>query len=127
VEGVTACRIRRTARRGASSFCKQIVATHGKATRSQGHSPCPVTLTCCLATFLRPPPPLQVHCIQRSSLFLQTKFTPIDGQDRSQPLPYDPKASLAEQVGGSQGWGLAGGQGWGIVDGRAGVLWGSGT
>jgi hypothetical protein len=41
---------------------------------------------------------LQVHNIPRSSLFIQTKFTPIGGQDRSQPLPYDPAAPLTEQV-----------------------------
>jgi hypothetical protein len=41
---------------------------------------------------------LQVHGISRSSLFIQTKFTPISGQDRSQPLPYDPAAPLPEQV-----------------------------
>jgi hypothetical protein len=64
----------------------------------------PVTIVCAHATHISAhaaplPLPLQVHGIQRSSLFLQTKFTPIDGQDRSQPLPYGPKASLAEQVG----------------------------
>ncbi len=34
--------------------------------------------------------------LERSSLFLQTKFTSIDGQDHR--LPYDPKASLTKQV-----------------------------
>ena len=34
--------------------------------------------------------------VQRSTLFLQTKFTFRDGQD--QRLPYDPRASIAEQV-----------------------------
>jgi hypothetical protein len=36
--------------------------------------------------------------IQREDIFLQTKFTPIDGQDLNQPLPYDRYASLPEQV-----------------------------
>lgn len=36
--------------------------------------------------------------IQRKDLFIQTKFTPIGGQDRSQPLPYDPTESLENQV-----------------------------
>ncbi|WIA43819.1 hypothetical protein OEZ86_010235 [Tetradesmus obliquus] len=40
----------------------------------------------------------QAHSIPRSELFIQTKFTPIAGQDRSQPLPYDPAAPLPEQV-----------------------------
>jgi diketogulonate reductase-like aldo/keto reductase len=34
--------------------------------------------------------------IGRSRLFLQTKFTPLHGQDHR--LPYDPRASLGEQV-----------------------------
>ncbi len=34
--------------------------------------------------------------IRRDSLFLQTKFTPIDGQDHR--VPYDPQAGLQEQV-----------------------------
>jgi len=34
--------------------------------------------------------------VQRESLFLQTKFTSLDGQDHR--LPYDPKASLTMQV-----------------------------
>ena len=36
--------------------------------------------------------------IKREDLFLQTKFTSLDGQDRNGPLPYDPNAPLAEQV-----------------------------
>lgn len=36
--------------------------------------------------------------ILRKDLFIQTKFTSIDGQDRSKPLPYDPRATLGEQV-----------------------------
>ena len=35
--------------------------------------------------------------LDRQAIFLQTKFTPLDGQDR-QRLPYDPAASLPEQV-----------------------------
>lgn len=34
--------------------------------------------------------------VQRSDVFLQTKFTHIDGQDHR--LPYDPNASLSDQV-----------------------------
>ena len=34
---------------------------------------------------------------QRADLYLQTKFTPFGGQD-PQRVPYDPRASLAEQV-----------------------------
>ncbi|WVQ84879.1 hypothetical protein IAT38_007042 [Cryptococcus sp. DSM 104549] len=36
--------------------------------------------------------------ITREELYLQTKFTSIDGQDRAQPLPYDPKTPIPEQV-----------------------------
>lgn len=36
--------------------------------------------------------------IPRAELYLQTKFTPLAGQDASKPLPYDAKAPLAEQV-----------------------------
>jgi diketogulonate reductase-like aldo/keto reductase len=35
--------------------------------------------------------------LRRQDIFLQTKFTPLDGQD-PQRLPYDPTASLSEQV-----------------------------
>jgi len=38
------------------------------------------------------------HGIKREELFVQTKYTPIGGQDPSQPLPYDPKASITEQI-----------------------------
>ncbi|CAF1298154.1 unnamed protein product [Adineta steineri] len=38
------------------------------------------------------------HNISRKDLFIQTKFTAIRGQDTSKPLPYDPNASLPEQV-----------------------------
>lgn len=34
--------------------------------------------------------------VQRADLFLQTKFTPVDGQDLR--VPYDPQASISEQV-----------------------------
>lgn len=36
--------------------------------------------------------------IPRQHLFIQTKFTSLNGQDLSKPLPYDPRAPLAEQV-----------------------------
>ena len=36
--------------------------------------------------------------LPRASLFLQTKFTPLDGQDCAKPLPYDRAAPLAKQV-----------------------------
>ncbi|WVR07834.1 hypothetical protein IAU60_004877 [Kwoniella sp. DSM 27419] len=36
--------------------------------------------------------------VKREEVFVQTKFTSIDGQDTSQPLPYDPKAPIREQV-----------------------------
>jgi diketogulonate reductase-like aldo/keto reductase len=35
--------------------------------------------------------------LRRDELYLQTKFTPISGQD-PEDIPYDPKAGLAEQV-----------------------------
>jgi diketogulonate reductase-like aldo/keto reductase len=35
--------------------------------------------------------------LTRGDLFLQTKFTPLSGQDPKQ-IPYDPKAALSEQV-----------------------------
>ena len=38
------------------------------------------------------------HNISRKDLFIQTKFTPLRGQDQSKPLPYDPRASLPQQV-----------------------------
>jgi diketogulonate reductase-like aldo/keto reductase len=40
---------------------------------------------------------LESQGISRQQLFLQTKFTPVSGQDPEQ-LPYDPRASLPEQV-----------------------------
>ncbi len=35
--------------------------------------------------------------LTREQLYLQTKFTPVDGHDPAR-IPYDPKASLSEQV-----------------------------
>ncbi len=40
---------------------------------------------------------LKKQGISRNSLFLQTKFTPLSGQDPTN-IPYDPAASLDEQV-----------------------------
>jgi diketogulonate reductase-like aldo/keto reductase len=40
---------------------------------------------------------LKAGLITRAELYLQSKFTPVDGQDPTR-MPYDPKASLAEQV-----------------------------
>jgi len=42
----------------------------------------------------------QNKAISRADLYLQSKFTPADGQDPKR-MPYDAKASLAEQVGQS--------------------------
>lgn len=39
----------------------------------------------------------QQQIIQREDIFLQTKFTSLDGQD-PQRIPYNPKASLPDQV-----------------------------
>lgn len=36
--------------------------------------------------------------LHRNDIWLQTKYTSIDGQDRNQPLPYDPNASKEDQV-----------------------------
>ncbi|PRP81581.1 aldo/keto reductase [Planoprotostelium fungivorum] len=36
--------------------------------------------------------------ITRNAIFIQTKFTSLDGQDLNQPLPYDSKATLSEQM-----------------------------
>ncbi|KAI0305621.1 Aldo/keto reductase [Multifurca ochricompacta] len=38
------------------------------------------------------------HGYKREELFLQTKFTPIGGQDTSRPLPYDPSSSIEAQI-----------------------------
>lgn len=40
---------------------------------------------------------MQHEGIKREDIFIQTKFTPIDGQD-PQETPYDPNATLSEQV-----------------------------
>jgi len=40
----------------------------------------------------------QSHNISRSSLYLQTKFTSLDGQDLAKPIPYDAKAKVEDQV-----------------------------
>ncbi|KAI9442260.1 Aldo/keto reductase [Lactarius indigo] len=40
----------------------------------------------------------QKHGYKREDLFLQTKFTSINGQDTSQPLPYDPSSTVEVQV-----------------------------
>ncbi|GFZ48552.1 hypothetical protein JCM24511_06300, partial [Saitozyma sp. JCM 24511] len=36
--------------------------------------------------------------VKREDLWIQTKFTSIDGQDRSQPLPYNPALPVTQQV-----------------------------
>ncbi|ORY89671.1 Aldo/keto reductase [Leucosporidium creatinivorum] len=38
------------------------------------------------------------HGIPREEIWLQTKFTSLDGQDLSKPIPYDKNAPLATQV-----------------------------
>jgi len=38
------------------------------------------------------------HNIPRTSLYVQTKFTSLDGQDLSKPIPYDSQASVEDQV-----------------------------
>lgn len=38
------------------------------------------------------------HGIQRKDIFLQTKFTPISGQDIRQPLPYLPTSPVPAQI-----------------------------
>ncbi|KAI0779521.1 Aldo/keto reductase [Fomes fomentarius] len=38
------------------------------------------------------------HGLAREDLYIQTKYTPIGGQDTSQPLPYDPRADIPTQV-----------------------------
>ncbi|WP_345987071.1 aldo/keto reductase [Sulfurimonas sp. HSL1-2] len=40
---------------------------------------------------------MRAEGLEREALFLQTKFTPVDGQD-PENTPYDRKAALAEQV-----------------------------
>ncbi|CAA7260657.1 unnamed protein product [Cyclocybe aegerita] len=38
------------------------------------------------------------HNIKREDLFLQTKYTPIGGQDRTKPPPYNPSDSIPNQI-----------------------------
>ncbi|KAI0081940.1 Aldo/keto reductase [Panus rudis PR-1116 ss-1] len=38
------------------------------------------------------------HGIKREDMFIQTKFTPLGGQDTTKPLPYDPNSRLETQV-----------------------------
>ncbi|KDR67578.1 hypothetical protein GALMADRAFT_258257 [Galerina marginata CBS 339.88] len=38
------------------------------------------------------------HGIKREDLFLQTKYTPIGGQDASKPIPYDPADPISKQI-----------------------------
>jgi len=40
----------------------------------------------------------QSHGIKREDIFVQTKYTSIDGQDTSKPLPYNPTESVTNQV-----------------------------
>lgn len=47
------------------------------------------------------------HGIKREDLYIQTKFTPISGQDTSKLLPYDPKASIEDQLTSSLAVSLA--------------------
>ncbi|KXN82707.1 NADPH-dependent conjugated polyketone reductase C2 [Leucoagaricus sp. SymC.cos] len=41
------------------------------------------------------------HGIKREDLWLQTKFTPISGQDTSQPIPYSHSDSIPKQISSS--------------------------
>ncbi|KZV76342.1 Aldo/keto reductase [Peniophora sp. CONT] len=41
------------------------------------------------------------HGFKREDLWIQTKFTSISGQDRSQPLPYNPSDALPKQIASS--------------------------
>ncbi|CAE6395003.1 unnamed protein product [Rhizoctonia solani] len=36
--------------------------------------------------------------VSREDIFIQTKYTPIGGHDRSQPIPYDPSAPIPTQI-----------------------------
>ncbi|KAJ7282929.1 NADP-dependent oxidoreductase domain-containing protein [Mycena rebaudengoi] len=47
------------------------------------------------------------HGIQREDLYLQTKYTPIGGQDTTKPLPYDPTTSITTQIKASFATSLA--------------------
>eukprot|EP00948_MAST-09A_sp_MAST-9A-sp1_P001687 g1687.t1 len=51
-----------------------------------------------LAKIFKPKESSSTLSLRRSDIFLQTKFTSIDGQDTSKALPYDPEASLEDQV-----------------------------
>ncbi|KAK6909596.1 hypothetical protein I203_103617 [Kwoniella mangroviensis CBS 8507] len=44
--------------------------------------------------------------VKREDIFIQTKFTSLDGQDKSQPLPYDPNQPIPDQVKQSFGTSL---------------------
>ncbi|CEL61329.1 hypothetical protein RSOLAG1IB_09942 [Rhizoctonia solani AG-1 IB] len=36
--------------------------------------------------------------VAREDVFIQTKYTPIGGHDRSRPIPYDPSAAVSVQI-----------------------------
>ncbi|KAL4073809.1 NADP-dependent oxidoreductase domain-containing protein [Scleroderma citrinum] len=38
------------------------------------------------------------HNLQREAYYVQTKFTPIGGQDPNKPLPYNPRDAIADQI-----------------------------
>ncbi|KAF8840706.1 Aldo/keto reductase [Paxillus ammoniavirescens] len=38
------------------------------------------------------------HDIKREQIYVQTKFTPIGGQDLNKPIPYDPKDTIRDQI-----------------------------
>ncbi|KIK00214.1 hypothetical protein K443DRAFT_614088 [Laccaria amethystina LaAM-08-1] len=38
------------------------------------------------------------HNIKREDLFIQTKFTPLSGQDTTKPLPYSPTSPISTQI-----------------------------
>jgi len=38
------------------------------------------------------------HGFKREDLWLQTKYTPIESQDPERPIPYDPNASITDQI-----------------------------
>ncbi|KAF4621064.1 hypothetical protein D9613_000168 [Agrocybe pediades] len=38
------------------------------------------------------------HNIKREDLFIQTKYTPIGGQDTSKPIPYEPSDPISKQI-----------------------------
>jgi diketogulonate reductase-like aldo/keto reductase len=41
------------------------------------------------------------HGIKRGDLFLQTKYTPVGGQDLTKPIPYNPNDTIPEQINSS--------------------------